>query len=116
MHPSKVGFVKEMLPLVSMDEMLVVKKNGDDLVPAFGTKTSAAWFSSGTYPGDRGAVNQFQDLRGQVSTPYHPVVGVPVCLSVCACVMQCLVAVVSLFRYIRQCACVCVCVRACMRV
>ena len=110
-----------------------MNKNGDDLVPAFGTKTSAAWFSSGTYPGDRGAVNQFQDLRGQVSTPYHPVVGVPVCLSVCACVVQCLVAVTSLLCYFRLsvcvrarararvcvslslscvCVCVCVCVRA----
>ena len=45
-------------------------------------------------------------------TPDHPVVGVPVCLSVCACVVQCLVAVVSLFRYIRQRVFVCVCARA----
>ena len=36
--------VKEMLPLVSMEDMLVVKKDGDNIVPAFGTKTSAAWF------------------------------------------------------------------------
>ena len=64
--------VKEMLPLVNMDDMLVVKKNGDDLVPAFGTKTSAAWFSSGTYPGDRGAVKPFKTLHGQVLTPDHP--------------------------------------------
>ena len=46
--------VKEMLPLVSMEDMLVVKKDGDNIVPAFGTKTSAAWFSSGTYAGDGG--------------------------------------------------------------
>jgi hypothetical protein len=111
--------LKEMLPLVSMDDMLVVKKDVDNIVPAFGAK-SAAWFSSGTYPGDWGAVKQFKTLRGQVLTPDHPVVEIPVCLSVCACVVQCLVAVVSLFRYIRQCVCVCacVCVRvcACMRV
>jgi hypothetical protein len=104
--------VKEMLPLVSMEDMLVVKTGSDDIVPAIGTKTSAAWFSSGTYAGDGCAVKQFETLRGQVLTPDHPVVDAPVCLSVCSCVVQCLVAVVSLFRYIRQ--CVCVCVRACM--
>ena len=65
--------VKEMLPLVSMEDMLVVKKDGDNIVPAFGTKTSAAWFSSGTYAGDGGAVKQFKTLRGQVLTPDHPV-------------------------------------------
>jgi hypothetical protein len=43
------------------------KKNGEDLVPAFGTKTSTAWFSSGTAPGDRGAVKPFKILRGQDS-------------------------------------------------
>ena len=99
--------VKEMLPLVSMDDMLAVKKNSDDLVPAFGTKTSAAWFSSGRYPGDRGVVKPFKTLRGQVMMSHHPVVGVPVCLSVCACVVQCLVAVVYLFHHIRSCVCVC---------
>ena len=106
----------EMLPLVSIEEMLVVKTDSDDIVPAFGTKTSSAWFSSGTYAGDGGAVKQFKTQRGQVLTPNHPVVGAPVCLSVCACVVQCLVAVVSLFRYIRQCVCACVraCVHACV--
>ena len=68
---------------ISMDDMLVVKKNDDDLVPAFGTKTSSACFSSGTYPCDW--VKPFKTLRGQVLTPDYPVVGVPVCASVCAC-------------------------------
>jgi hypothetical protein len=58
--------VKEMLPLVSMDDMLLVKKDCDNLVPAFGTKTSAEWVSSSTYPGDWGAFKQFKTLRGQV--------------------------------------------------
>ena len=54
--------VKEMVPLVSTDDMLVVKENGEDLVPAFVMKASAACFCGGTYPEDRGVVKSTKAL------------------------------------------------------
>jgi hypothetical protein len=45
-------------------------------------------------------VKAFNQLRGQVLTTDHPTVEVPVCACVCACVVQDLVAVVSLFRFL----------------